>query len=217
MGWGRDERNLCRRTRLREPPPCPAGDLARARKSHGRAGARIRTPRQSHSLCDTAGARGWLGSRMTHPQWSPETLVGSFAQQVFSLMVSELCSRVNPSPVEQLERPLLAAPQLGAGWGIPARGLGTLLPRGGDALGCLGATGGASPGDLTAPSPFKRDRGTSSAPAALGTDGGASIKCSVPCPDPQRAEHPVISVQKTEHPSSSIPAPLGSYGMRNLP
>lgn len=108
MGWRRDERNLCGRTRLREPPPCPAGDLAQARKSQGRAGAGIRTPRQSHALCDTAGARGWLGSGMTHPQMSPETLVGSFAQQVLSLMVSELWSGVKPSPVELLERPLLA-------------------------------------------------------------------------------------------------------------
>lgn len=87
---------------------------------------------------------------MTHPQWSPETLVGSFGQQVFSLMVTVLWRGVNSSPGELQERPLLAAPQLGSGWGIPARGLRTFLPRGGNALGCLGATGGVSPGDLIA-------------------------------------------------------------------
>lgn len=68
---------------------------------------------------------------MTHPQWSPETLVGSFAKQVFSLAVSELGEGSNPALAELLERPLLAAPQFGAGWGTPlclAQGLGDPCP-----------------------------------------------------------------------------------------
>lgn len=88
-------------------------------RARGRVGARSGPPRRSHSLCDTAGAEGWLGSWMTHPQRSLETLVGSFAQQVFSLAVSELgetqprqsCWRQGGGP--------LAAPQFGAGWGTP--------------------------------------------------------------------------------------------------
>lgn len=68
---------------------------------------------------------------MTHPQWSPETLVGSFAKQVFSLTAGELGVGSNPALAELLESPLLAAPQFGAGWGTPlrlAQGLGDPSP-----------------------------------------------------------------------------------------
>lgn len=87
---------------------------------------------------------------MTHPQWSPETLVGSFAQQVLSLMVSEFWSGVNSSPLELLESPCLGAPQLGAGRGTPARGLGALLPRGGGCFGLPWSDRRGQPRDLIA-------------------------------------------------------------------
>lgn len=105
--------------------------MAPAGKSQGEGRGRIRTPRQSRSPCDTAGARGWLGSWMTHPQWSPETLVGSFAKQVFSLTVSALGAGSNPALAGLLQRPLLATAHFGACWGTPlrlAQGLGDPSP-----------------------------------------------------------------------------------------
>lgn len=122
---------------------------------------------------------------MTHPQWPPETLVGSFAQQVFSLMVSELWSGVESSPVELLERPLLAAPQLVAGGGTLARGSGNPSPSRRGCFGLPWSDGrgqprGSDSGVISVQlSTSNRGWGASAATAALGTDGGASIKCSV--------------------------------------
>jgi len=95
------------------------GTWHRPARAGGGRGPRSGPPRQSHSLCDTAGARGWLRSWMTQPQRSPETLAGSFAKQVLSLVASELGAGSTPATVELLERPLLAAPRCGADWGPP--------------------------------------------------------------------------------------------------
>lgn len=54
-------------------------------------------------------------------QLSPESLVGSFAKQVFSLTVSALGAGSNPALAGLLERPLLATAHFGAGWGTPLR------------------------------------------------------------------------------------------------
>lgn len=160
--------------------PVPSGGPGTGPQEPGEGRGQDPDPRQSHSLCDTAGARGWLGSRMTHPQWSPETPVGSFAQQVFSL----IWRGVNSSPVEQLEGLSLLHPSLGLA-GDPRTGLWDPSPSGRGCFGLPWSHGRGQPrGSDSAVisaqlSPSNRHRDISAAPTALGTDGGArqSAQC----------------------------------------
>lgn len=161
---------------------------------------------------------------MTHPQWPPETLVGSFAQQVFSLMVSELWSGVKSSPAELLERPLLAAPQLVAGGETLARGSGNPSPS---RRGCFGLPWSDGRGQ-----PRSSDSGVISVTAIdlqqrlgrfrsygcawHGWKSLDKVLSGLTSPSACRALGHRCP-KESEHPGSSIPALLGSHGMWNLP
>lgn len=178
-----------------EPPlravSVPSGGLGTGRREPGGDQGRIWTLRQSRSLRDTAGARGWLGSWMTHPQRSPGTLAGSFAKQVFSLAVSELGAGSAPAPEELLGGLLLTRP------GTGLRGPSSItLCHGQDAPPCLspavmhrgqswGSDGsGSDVGYLTA---IALEQKTGQLPQSLSMKEGALIKCSALRADP--AQH----------------------------